>query len=78
MSVLGDVNIREAVAIVVAYSNPHSIAAAEDARCFCDVSEGAITIVAIEGITEGWARIVEVAVAAVHQVNVHPAVIVIV
>src|ERR1700730_3447683 len=77
-SVLGQVEIGEAVVIVVAHCGTHAIAPSGYACFLRHVAEGAVPIVAIESIAEWLIRIVEIATSAIDQVNIHPAVIVVV
>src|ERR1700716_249816 len=77
-SVLGHVEIGEAIVIVVAHCGTHSIAPSGYASFFRHVAEGTIPIVPIEGIAEWRIRIVEIATSAIDQVNIHPAVIVVI
>ncbi len=77
-TVLRDVEIGEAVGVVVAYSDAHAIAAAGDASFLCDVGEGAVAIVVVEGVAEGNGRSPKIAGAAVDQIDVDPAVVVVV
>ena len=74
----GDVQIRKAVAIVVANRHAHAVAAGRHAGLCGDVGEGAVTIVAIERVAQGRIRSEEIALAAVDQVDVHPPVVVVV
>jgi hypothetical protein len=50
---LRDVEIGEAVGVVVADSDAHAVAAAGDAGFFGDVGERAVAIVAVERVAKG-------------------------
>ena len=77
-AVLRDVHIGPAVGIVVPHSYTHAIASGGDAGLFGDLRECPVAIVAVEGIAEGWIRGEKIALAAVHQIDVHPAIVVVV
>src|SRR5580704_2667523 len=76
--VLRHVNIRKAVAIVVANGDAHAVGVATDAGFLCDVSKCAVAIVFVERVAQRRIRIEEVALAAIDEINVHPAVVVVV
>ena len=75
---LGDVQIREAVAVIVANRDSHAIAAAGHAGFFSHVGERAVAIVAIERVAQRLRRSVKIALAAVDEINVHPAVVIVI
>src|SRR5205814_3590622 len=77
-SILSDVEIGEAIGVVIAHRNTHSIAAACDTRLRGYVSECAITIVAIKSVPQRLSGCEEIARPAINQINVHPAIAVIV
>src|SRR5579872_3968737 len=77
-SVLRDVYIGEAVSVIVPYRHALTVASAADTCLFGDVGESAVAVIAIKRVAQGRVRIVEIAFATVDQIDVHPAVIVIV
>ena len=77
-AVLGYVEILETIAVIVSDCYSHSIASGLDLGLLGYIRESAIAIVPIERVPQRTWRIVEIAFAAVDQVNVHPAVIVII
>src|SRR6185369_13396460 len=77
-SVLSDVEIGPAVAVVVADGHAHAVSAAANSRFFGNVGESAITIVVVERIAQRRIGRQEIAGPAVHQVDVHPTVIVVI
>src|SRR6185312_4665024 len=78
VGVLGDVEVGEAVAVVVTDSNAHAVGVAWNAGLGGDIGKGSIAVVAIEGIAQRNGGLVEVAGAAIDEVDVHPAVVVVV
>src|SRR5215472_10515728 len=76
--ILGHVQIGKAIAVEIAYSDTHSIAAAGYPSLFRYISERAIAVVLVESVAKGRLWIVEVALAAIDQVDVHPAIVVVI
>ena len=76
--VLRDVKIGKTIAVIVAHGCTHAIAATGDAGLFGHVRECAVAVIAVKGVAQRLGRSKYVALAAVHQVDVHPAVVVIV
>src|SRR5450631_406725 len=76
--VLRNVEVGKAVAVVVARRHPHAVAAAGHTGLFGHVGERAVMIVAIQSVPQGVRRIVKIAFPAVDQINIHPAVIVVI
>ena len=74
----GDEQIGEAVVIVIAHGHAHAEGASGDAGFFCDVGEGAVAIVFVKRVADGARGLEEIARTAVHQVDVHPAVVVVI
>ena len=72
----GDENIGPAVVIIISHGHSHAEGGPAHTGFFGDVGESAITIVLVEGVTDGLSRFPEIAGAAVDQENVHPAVVV--
>src|SRR4030095_7246244 len=77
-SILRDVQIRKAVAVIITHGNALSVTARGNASLIRYVSECAVPIVPVECVAQGGIRCEKIAFAAVHQVNVHPAVVVVV
>ena len=73
---LRDVEIGKAIAVIVTHGNSHAITAAGDPSFLSDISEAPIAIVAVERVTQRPRRIIEMTLAAVDQVDVHPTVVV--
>jgi hypothetical protein len=76
--VLRDEKVGEAVAVVIANRDTHPIASAWNSRFLGHVGKCAITIVVIESVAKGRIGIQEITLAAVDQIEVHPAVVVVV
>src|SRR5439155_12573575 len=64
--------------VIVAHGDALAVAAGAHSGLLGDVGERAVPVVAIERVAERRLRIVEIAAAAVHQVDVHPTVVVVV
>src|SRR5580704_10733592 len=77
-AVLGDVDILEAVAVIV--SNRHALTVSTSANsCLgSHVGKCPVSVIAIQSIAKRRIGIEEIAFAAVDQINVHPAIIVVV
>src|ERR1700683_3553363 len=76
--VLRDVEVGETVGIVIADSDAHAVGVAGDSGFFGYVGESAVAIIAIECVAQGLRRTVEIAGPAVDEVDVHPAVVVVI
>ena len=77
-AVLGDVEIGPAISIVVSHGDTHAVAAAGNASGFRHISESSISIVTVKRVTQRRIWFEEIAFATVHQINVHPPVVVVV
>src|SRR5713101_4857737 len=77
-SVLRHVQIGKAVAIIIPRRYSHSVAATGDARLFRHICERAVAIVPIKRIAQRLRRTIEITLAAIHQINVHPAVVIVI
>ena len=77
-AVLRDIEIRETVAVVIPDGNALAKAARRHTGFFRHVGERAVAIVPIQRVTQRRIGTEKIAFAAIHQVNVHPAVVVIV
>jgi len=75
---LGDVEIGPTVAIIVTNGDTHTIATTSDDGLFGYQGECSITVVAVESVAQRRLGIVKIAAAAVDEVDVHPAVVVVV
>jgi hypothetical protein len=75
---LGDIQIRETVTVVITDCYPHAITAAGDAGFFRDVGECTVAVVPIERVAQRPRRIVKLRLTAVDEVNVHPAIVVVI
>src|SRR6266566_4449369 len=76
--ILGHIQIGPAITVVIANSYAHSIPTSGDAGLLGHVRESSVAIVLVQGVAQRRLRIVEVTLAAVHQVDVHPAIVVVV
>ena len=74
----GDEEVGKAVVVVVADGHAHAEGPAGDAGLLGDVGERAVAIVLVERVADRLLGLVEIARAAVDQVDVHPAVVVVV
>ena len=77
-AILRDVEIGEAVAVVVSNGNALAITTRGDSCFLRNVGEGAVAIVAVECVSQRLRGSVEIALAAVDEVDVHPAVVVVI
>jgi len=68
--ILSDIQIGESVAVVVSHGHAHSVSIALDASFGGDVSERAVAIISIERVVQRSGGRVEVAGAAVYQINI--------
>src|SRR5437867_9927040 len=71
-----DENIRPSVVVVVADGNAHSEGSARHTGFFGDISECAVAIVFVKCIADRLCWGPEIARPAVHQVDIHPSVVV--
>ena len=78
VAVLGNVQVGETISVIVANGDTLPIAAAGNPSLYRHLSESAIAIVVIKSISQGRVGIKEIAFAAVHEINIHPPVVVIV
>src|SRR5208283_711872 len=77
-SILRDVEIRKAVSIVIASRNTLAVPASRDSGLFGNIGKGSVAIVSVQGIPQRWVRIKKVTLPAIHQINVHPPIAVVV
>src|SRR5260221_124312 len=77
-AILSYVKIGQTVVVIVADRDAHAVATAGDTRLVGNVSERSVPIVSVERISQRRAWIEEVTLAAIHKVDVHPAVVVVV
>src|SRR6266480_3259947 len=78
LSVLREVKVRKAIVVVIADGYTHAVGIPRDAGFFGDVGESAIAVVAVERVPQRMRRCVEVTLTAVDEVDVHPAVVIVV
>ena len=71
-TVLGNKQVGESVVVIVAPNATQAVTSPGDACLVRDICESAIAIVSIERIPDGNATVVQV--AAIHEVNVLPAI----
>src|SRR5580692_5643100 len=77
-AVLGHVDIRKAISVVIANGHSLPITPCRYPGFLCYIGECAIAIVAVESIPERRSRSKKVTLSAVDKINVQPAVIVVV
>ena len=77
-AVLRDVEIGEAIGVVVADRDTHAVASTGHPGFFRHIGEGAVAVVVVEGIAERTGRREDVALPAVDQVDVHPSIVVVI
>ena len=75
---LRHINVRIAVPVVIPHGDAHPIASSGAPRLFRHIGESSVAIVAVKRIPQRLGRIVEVRFAAVDEIDVHPAVIVVI
>src|SRR5262249_5766802 len=76
--VLGYVEIRKSIAVVIAHRDSHAVSVSRCPGFFRHVGESAVPVVVVEGIAQRLLGGVKVTGPAVHQVDVHPSVVVVV
>ena len=77
-SVLGYVEVGEAVAIVVADGGAHSVAASRNACLIGDLGKSSVTVIVIKSVFQRRVGFVEIAASAIDEVNVHPPIVVVI
>src|SRR5207245_1828687 len=77
-TVLREIEVGKAIAIIVPYRCPHAVPTTSNLGFFGDVGKGSVSIVVIQCVFQRWIRVEKIAAAAVHQIDVHPAIIVII
>ena len=78
LTVLGQVNIREPVAVVVPDRHALAVAAACYPGRLRDIGERPVAVIPVKRVAERRLGVVEIAFSAVHEVDVEPAVVVVV
>ena len=78
MRILGYVEIRKSIAVVIADGNSHSVCVPGHSGFHSHIGESAITVIAIERVPQGLWRTVEITGPAVDEVNIHPAIVVVI
>src|SRR5262249_8580163 len=76
--VLSYVEIRNAITVVIAHRDSHAVSVSSYSGFFRYVGESSIPVVVVEGIAHVLLWAVEVTGPAVHQIDVHPSVVVVV
>ena len=76
--ILREKQVGESVSVVVSDRHTHAVGIARDACGQGYVGERAIAIVAVKSVAQWFWRRIEVRWAAVHEVDIHPTVIVVV
>src|ERR1700719_1350408 len=76
--VLRHIEIGESVAIIVADGNTLTVSARGYASLFGDVRESAVAVVSIQSVPQWRIGRVKIALAAVDEIDVHPAVVVVI
>ena len=74
----GHKQVDVAVVVVITSGDAHAESTAGNAGFFRHVGEGAVVVVAIQGVAKRFLGLEEIGRPAVHQVDVHPAVVVVV
>ena len=77
-AVLRNIEVRKTVAVVIRNSDALAKAARRHTGFFRYVGKRSVAIVPVQRVAQRRVRGEEIALAAVHQVNVHPAVVVII
>src|SRR5262249_53138430 len=77
-AVLRNIEIGKPIKVVIGHSNAHSVASAWHASLLRYVGKRAIAIVTIQRVAKRGLWVEEIAAAAIDQIDVHPAVIVVV
>src|SRR5206468_2381850 len=78
LAVRGDKEIWPAIVVVIAHRDAHAEGAARHSRLLRDVGKSSITVVLVECIAQRFGRVVEIGRAAIDQIEIHPAVVVVV
>ena len=76
--ILRDVEVWPTISVIITDGNAHSVSIAGNAGACGHVGERAVTVIVIEGIAQRLRRVVEVALAAVDEVDIHPTIVVVV
>src|SRR5437763_13798760 len=74
----GDYDVGETVAVIVTDGNALPVAASHNACFLGYIRERPVPIIAIEHVAQRPRRCVEIACSAVHQINVHPPIVVVI
>ena len=77
-AVLSNVNVDEAVTVVIADRNALTVSSPWHSSFIGYIRESSVAIVSVERIAQRRIGIVEIALTAIDEVNVHPAIIVII
>src|SRR5580693_9206945 len=77
-AVLRHIDIRKTVAVVITHGNALPVTAGRHPGSFRYIGERAVAIVFIEGVAQRQVRCEEIALPAIYQIDVHPAIVVVV
>jgi len=66
------------VCIVIANGYPLAISPAPTPAFSVDIGETSVAIVPVKSVAQRWRGVVEIALAAIDQIDVHPAIVVVV
>src|SRR5215472_8596973 len=77
-AVLSHIEIGETVPVIIADGCPHAIAAAHDAGLFGNICKRTVAIVVVKGVAQRPGGRPEIARTTIHQIDVHPAIVVVV
>ena len=78
VSVLGDVQIGEPISIIVTDGHTLAVCPTSNSGFRCHIGKSSVAIVTIKRIPQRRIRIEKIAVAAVHEIDVHPAVAIVI
>ena len=76
--ILGHVQVREAIGVVIADGDAHAITTTSNTGRFGDIGEGTVAVIAVERVAQRLRWSEDVAFPAIDEINVHPAVVVVV
>ena len=77
-AILGYIKIGEAVPVIITNGDSHAVTSAAHAGLFGDLREGSVAIIVIEGIPKRRIWREEITTAAIDEIDIHPAVVVVV
>jgi hypothetical protein len=77
-AVRGDKQVGKTVVVIVAHGYAHAESAAGYAGFFGHIGEGSVTVVLVKRVADGLLGLVEIGRAAIHQIDIHPSVVVVI